>query len=78
MVPTKETQADLQRVSVSIASEAGVELGGDLRVRPQSVLVLCLTVLLATIAFGMGAALEKATPLATNTQTSTANLPASA
>ena len=39
--------------------------------RPQGVLVLSVTVLLATIAFGIGAALEKATLPATSTPTST-------
>jgi hypothetical protein len=39
-------------------------------VRPQSVVLLTLAILLATIGFGFGAALEKATPAATSTQTS--------
>lgn len=38
--------------------------------RPQGVVLLVLAVLLATIAFGFGAALEKATPAATSTRTS--------
>ncbi len=38
--------------------------------RPQSAVLLTLVVLLATIAFGFGAALEKATPASTSTQTS--------